>query len=214
MNLNEFKQYYQEFEQKCEEIIGFKSDEYSTDEDKLWNFKIIAAITGLKPSQVALIHGLKHTVTIARHIMAGTGEMAWETVGGEGLKQRFADQHNYNPLMCACLEEERNKPVKAIVPDKNKAFAKYPKTFEEIMDDYLATVNGLRILNLNPTVVMVDQQTYKVLQTKLKLKNLTIDYEREIPVMIDPVAVGYTVRVLPQPEELLKYTASLGEGEW
>jgi len=213
MKIEDFKTHYTELETKCEEILGLKTGEYSSDADRLWNFKVRAAILGLKPSQVAMCDMTKHVASLAKHTMSETGDWVWQTVAGEGVKQRIADNRNYLSLIYCLLEEERNKPVKAIVPDKNKAFAKYPKTFEEIFNDYLETVKGLRLMNLNPSAVLVDRQTYKTLQDRLKLKQLTIGYEREIPVLIDPVAAGYSLRVIPQPEELLEYTSNLGEGE-
>ncbi len=120
MTGEELKKLCKEMQEKGNEILGLKEADYSYNDERLWNFKAIADVVGMKPSQVALILWMKHVVAIAKHIMEETGDWAYQTVSGEGLKQKFIDAENYLPLIAGCLEEERN-PKKETEADNNAA---------------------------------------------------------------------------------------------
>ncbi len=89
-------------------ILDWKRGEYSPNEDRLQNFREVAALTGLRLSEVALIWLLKHIQSISLAVRNGKYSWTWETERGEGLKQRIADARNYLLLLAACLEEENN----------------------------------------------------------------------------------------------------------
>ena len=109
------------FEVLCEEfadheahILARKRGEYTSGEDRLQNFREIANFLGQKPEEVALSYLMKHIQSIALAVRTGKYAWAWETEGGEGLKQRIADARNYLLLLAACLDEEvSNKEVSA-----------------------------------------------------------------------------------------------------
>ena len=106
-----FGQLYNEFMQHEEALLSWKAGEYSTDEDRLQNFREIAAFIGDKPvcitpSFVALLYLLKHVQSIKNAVISGNVKWAWEAKGGEGTKQRIADARNYLLLLAACLDEE------------------------------------------------------------------------------------------------------------
>lgn len=74
-----FNELFAEFMQHEEALLSWKAGEYSTDEDRLQNFREIAAFIGDKPvcitpSFVALLYLLKHVQSIKNAtISAGQG---------------------------------------------------------------------------------------------------------------------------------------------
>lgn len=102
----QFENLRDEFLSHEAKIMDFKRGEYSPNSDRLQNFREVAAFLGLRPSEVALTYLLKHIQSIALAVRSGKYTWAWNTEGGEGLKQRFADARNYLLLLAACLEEE------------------------------------------------------------------------------------------------------------
>jgi len=138
--------------------------------------------------------------------MQETGELEWETESGEGLKQRFSDSHNYHSLTLGCLEEERKQPKTA---NNNNIH----RDFKAVYGDIVTKIQAIKNVGLEPCSIIVDRFTYQTLKSELKLKRISFDYDGEIPVVIDPAAVEYTVRVLPYPDQLLAYAGTIGEGE-
>ena len=101
-----FENLRDEFLTKESAILEWKRGEYTSGEDRLQNFREVAALTGLRLSEVALIWLLKHIQSIALAVRTGGYTWTWDTEDGEGLKQRFVDARNYLLLLAACLEEE------------------------------------------------------------------------------------------------------------
>jgi len=101
-----FGQLYNEFMQHEEALLSWKAGEYSTDEDRLQNFREIADLTGASMAQVALLYLLKHVQSIKNAVMTSRINWCWVGEGGEGTKQRIADARNYLLLLAACLDEE------------------------------------------------------------------------------------------------------------
>lgn len=140
----DFKTLCEEFTTKEEQLLGIKAGDYATENDRLWNFNVQGQLQGIKPSQVALTHLLKHVVTISKAVMNGEGVWAWECESGEGLKQRFADARNYLLLVAACLEVERKEQAQEVSEDY------YAKRFKEINDAYKqADCEQARIMSLS-----------------------------------------------------------------
>ena len=107
----QFENLRDEFLTREARILYWKRGEYSPNEDRLQNFRQVAALTGLRMTEVALIWLLKHIQSIALAVRTGNYTWAWTTEGGEGLKQRIADARNYLLLLAACLEEEGGQNV-------------------------------------------------------------------------------------------------------
>ena len=102
----------QEFREKEDQVMGWKAGEYSRDEDRLENFRSIAAFRGQAMSEVAMSYLMKHIQGLDKAVRTGNYNWVWETGAREGLKQRVADARNYLLLLAACLEEEtREKPA-------------------------------------------------------------------------------------------------------
>jgi len=103
-----FEQLVKEFQEQEGKILSHKGNEYSPDEDRLQNFREVAGFLDQRLAEVALSYLLKHIQSIALAVRTGKYAWAWETEGGEGLKQRIADARNYLLLLAACLEEEND----------------------------------------------------------------------------------------------------------
>ncbi len=102
-----FDELVESFRKEEDKILLFKRGEYARSEDRLENFRDVANLVGLKPSQIALIYLLKHVQSIAQQVMTESYTWAWFIEDNkEGLKQRVADAVNYLHLMAACLESE------------------------------------------------------------------------------------------------------------
>lgn len=95
-----------EFSDKEREIMDWKNAEYARQEDKLLNFREIALFEGRSMSHIALSYLLKHVQAVKKQVRENSFAWAWETEGGEGLKQRIADIRNYMLLLAACIDEE------------------------------------------------------------------------------------------------------------
>ena len=106
MTPERFNAIFAEFTDKEDTILAWKRGEYSSGDDRLQNFREIAALTGTSMSQVALTYLLKHVQSIKNAVMTSCVNWCWEDEGGEGMKQRIADSRNYLLLLAACLDEE------------------------------------------------------------------------------------------------------------
>ncbi len=96
-----------EFLEEEEKLMEWKAQEYSTDGDRLQNFREVAFLEQRKMSQVAFSYLLKHLQSIALVVNNGRVKWCWEDENGnEGTKQRIADARNYLLLLSACIEEE------------------------------------------------------------------------------------------------------------
>ena len=106
MTPERFENLREEFLSHEAKILDWKRGEYSPNEDRLLNFRQVAEFEGRTMAEVALTWLLKHKQSIALAVRSADYTWAWETEGGEGLKQRIADARNYLLLLAACLEEE------------------------------------------------------------------------------------------------------------
>lgn len=104
-----FKKLFNDFVSREEQILNWKTGEYTDNVDKLMNFRQIADFLGVSMSDVVLIYLMKHMQSIALAVQSKNYVWDWEKEGGEGLKQRVADARNYLLLLSACLEEEKSE---------------------------------------------------------------------------------------------------------
>lgn len=119
MTPEQFENLRDEFLIREARILDWKAGEYSPNEDRLLNFRQVADLLGQRPSEVALSYLLKHIQSIALAVRSNTYSWAWETEGGEGLKQRIADARNYLLLLAGCLDEEV-RCDEAAIPDDHR----------------------------------------------------------------------------------------------
>lgn len=106
MTKDRFEELREEFLEHEARILDWKRGEYSPNEDRLQNFREVAAFLNKRPAEVALTYLMKHIQSITLAVRTGSYNWTWNTEGGEGLKQRIVDARNYLLLLAACLEEE------------------------------------------------------------------------------------------------------------
>lgn len=106
MTLESFENLREEFLEHEAGILEWKRGEYAPNDDRLQNFREVAAFLNKRPAEVALTYLMKHIQSITLAVRTGSYNWTWNTEGGEGLKQRIVDARNYLLLLAACLEEE------------------------------------------------------------------------------------------------------------
>ena len=102
----QFNELVQEFLENEEHTLGWKRGEYSSDTDRLQNFREVALFEGRTMPEVVMSWLLKHIQSI--NMVARGGEVKWywhDGEGREGLKQRIADARIYLLLLAACIDE-------------------------------------------------------------------------------------------------------------
>ena len=111
MNPKQFNHLIGEFEEREQEILDWKTGEYSDNVDRLQNFREIAEFMGDKPVKItprmlAFLYAMKHIQSIKNALVEDRINWCWEDDSGEGTKQRLADIRNYMLLLAGCLDEE------------------------------------------------------------------------------------------------------------
>jgi len=106
-----FERVLQEQLTLCTDILCRKSKEYSTDADKLHNFKTAAAVQGV--TQIQALSGMmaKHTVSVYDMCMSGKSYPIplWE--------EKITDSINYLLLLKGIIVEESDKPTEVVADD-------------------------------------------------------------------------------------------------
>jgi hypothetical protein len=87
----------------CKKVLIKKGTEYSTDDDKLHNFKQAAEISGHTPVHCAEMFQLKHTTSINDMLNNMRNKKTKEM-----LNEKFVDYINYCVLIAALKKEEAN----------------------------------------------------------------------------------------------------------
>ena len=118
----QFKQLQDEFVAKESEILEWKRGEYAAGGDRLENFRTIADFLNIRPAEVALLYMLKHIQSITVAVQQQRFTWAWETDGGEAIKQRLADARNYLLFIGAALEEEANEHMQATQTKADRSY--------------------------------------------------------------------------------------------
>ena len=102
----QFENLVQEFHTRETALLNWKAGEYADDIDRLLNFNEVGSFTGHTPEEVTFVYLLKHIHSIKNAINSSSYTWEWETVAGEGLKQRIADARNYLLLLAACIDQQ------------------------------------------------------------------------------------------------------------
>lgn len=96
-------------------VLFKKAGEYASDNDRLHNFKVAAALQGLTPLQALAGMMAKHTVSIYDMIWSG------EDYPLELWTEKFTDSQNYHDLALALvIEEKESKPNTNKIIEKHK----------------------------------------------------------------------------------------------
>lgn len=101
MKLKEFFDYVESLDTRCNEILGLANREYASEDNKFYNFEVIASLMSqggrkITPHDVASIYMLKHMFSIVR------GVSKRETMEG-----RYIDAINYLKLMAGMSQTEK-----------------------------------------------------------------------------------------------------------
>lgn len=115
MNSNEFETVLQDVIRSIRQTLGHKASEYATDDDRLHNFKMAAALTGETQAQALRGMLVKHTVSVYDLMAkADTTEIPMEL-----WDEKITDHINYLILLKAIVVEER-KPTPASIIAKRE----------------------------------------------------------------------------------------------
>ena len=103
MTRQELDKHRGEILELCSLIQTNKAAAYETDNDVLGNFKSIADLLQLQPSQVLTVYLMKHIIAIINAIVDDPAE---PTDASEGMTGRIADAINYLVLLYGMIESE------------------------------------------------------------------------------------------------------------
>jgi len=102
MNHKEFDKIVKARLKKCQDVLSAKDKEYSSDSDRLHNFKVAAAMSECSPCDALWGMWVKHLVSVRDLVYAP------ETVTEELIHEKIGDVINYALLLEGLLVEEMN----------------------------------------------------------------------------------------------------------
>lgn len=107
MNNTEFIDTMEKQFKRSEDILAGKAAEYATDDDRLHNFRVVAALQGISMHQAVVNLMAKHTVSIY--------DLSQEDkiVPMDMWDEKITDHINYLILLKAVLVEEANEQTTA-----------------------------------------------------------------------------------------------------
>lgn len=100
MTNTDFETFRAIFHQECTDILFKKGADYSSDADRLANFKRLADRLGMHDMQVWAVYFIKHIDAILTYCRT-------LAVQSENIRGRFADARNYLDLGLALIEEHK-----------------------------------------------------------------------------------------------------------
>lgn len=112
MKLKDFETFLENQLNQIRIVLGTKSADYSDGDDKLYNFKLQAAIDGVTPIEALRGNWLKHRASIVQGLNdlqnGKVRPLTW-------WEEKLTDDRNYNLLLHALLyetyfQEEKEKP--------------------------------------------------------------------------------------------------------
>ena len=98
MREKEFNDLVAQLDATCGAVLFDRAKAYAEDEDRLANFKQIAALTGLSASTVCMVLQAKHIVALAKAVREGNYERTTEYI---------TDIINYQRLLHALIMDEK-----------------------------------------------------------------------------------------------------------
>lgn len=119
MTSKKFSEIEQAWYDKQHSVLGVKAEDYAT-EDRLYNFKAIAQLTGLTPLQACMVLRAKHTVALYEKVFKG------EPISEEFFNEKAGDDANYLVLAKALHEEQKlndNSDHSYYSKDKHQSFS-------------------------------------------------------------------------------------------
>lgn len=136
MTTERFNKLVEEIRDASIETLVKKNANYATDEDRLHNFKVGAAITGGTPAQAALGYMAKHLASLQDKVARN------DFHDREDLKEKIQDSLNYLVFIWCCANEEREKySQSATFPHLNRVFNTKTGEWESLPDRQEAKAN-------------------------------------------------------------------------
>lgn len=133
MNSQDFDALVEKRLRKCQATLTTKNAEYSSDTDRLHNFKVAARLDGEDP--VAALWGMwkKHIVSIIDMKDRMVREPGWVPEPGL-IEEKLGDNINYTLLLEGLMEERRGRTTPYLNTLNEQATQNYkqndnPKTF-------------------------------------------------------------------------------------
>lgn len=110
MNAEEFIRVVEAQFEKCEWTLTFKANEYATDDDRLHNFKVAAALQSISTKQALAGMMAKHSTSIYDMCKSNTNftEPLWI--------EKITDHINYLFLLRAIVAEDAQKEHEELAP--------------------------------------------------------------------------------------------------
>ena len=102
MRHKEFEKLLKEIIERTTKVLSTKSDEYSTDSDKLHNFKRAGKMLGCTPEKALVGMCTKHIISILYIV---DNEDNSETIDVKIIEEKITDAINYLILLEALLKE-------------------------------------------------------------------------------------------------------------
>ena len=92
----------------CGNVLGTKNEEYSSDTDRLHNFKKAGRMKGQDPIQALDGMWLKHRVSIDDMIEKMIADPLY-VPSPHFIKEKIGDNINYSLLLCGLIEDRREE---------------------------------------------------------------------------------------------------------
>ena len=102
MNAVQFEKCRAELNAACEQLLLTKGADYTSNKDRMSNFKEVAAFIGVSPMQVWAVYMLKHLFAVMSYIRKGQ-------TASEPVETRFQDLRNYIDLGYGLDQEEKRE---------------------------------------------------------------------------------------------------------
>lgn len=168
MNHKRFDQIVEERLARCREVLCAKGEEYSRNNDRLWNFKAAARHLDTTTGKALLGMKVKHDVSLSDMI----DDIDSGCIFSRGyVSEKIGDSINYLLLLEGLIEEARDDEESSSCSRVEAAVARY-QTREGLSIDYDAALSGAhgdgeRILADNSTQILNANQPVS--------KSLTLD---------------------------------------
>lgn len=180
MNSVEFDKVVEGCIDKIKSVLQKKSQEYSSDDDKLHNFNKAKDLMRCKTKEFALLGMLnKHLVSVID--MIEKHEKTGELPNSHLLDEKIGDSINYFILLKACFLDDLEKTGKVILKDNIRSLLEEEKKqaeIERLNKEQAAIANSLYI---NPRKRLVVENLRKILKPLfvwLTDNNRFVDYEK------------------------------------
>jgi len=101
VDFQQFEKLRNELNQLCEDLLLKKGNDYTDQQDRLYNFREVAKLLGVSPMLVWSIYATKHFIAVLNYAKNGTLE-------SEKIEMRLADLRNYVDLAYGLIKSDND----------------------------------------------------------------------------------------------------------